>query len=47
MQLEVVIQRCSLKKVFLKMSEAYNFIKKGCESCEFCEMFMNVKKAFL
>ena len=29
------------------MSEAYNFIKKGCESCEFCEMFMNVNKAFL
>ena len=29
------------------MSEAYNFIKKGSESCGFCEMFMNVMKAFL
>ena len=50
MQLEAVVFRCSVKKVFLKMSqssqenrpEAYNIIKKEALihvfSCEFCEI---------
>ena len=47
---EVVVQRCSVKKVLLKISqnshpEACNFIKKETLtqmlSCEFCEIFNN------
>ena len=48
---EAVVWRCSVKKVFLEISQnsqlpkACNFIKKGTLaqvfSCEFCEIFKN------
>ena len=43
--IEAVAQRCSIKKVFLEICTAYNYMKKRLWaqvfSCEFCEIFKN------